>query len=176
MVLGGVGFLVLADVALAAYSWRLSSSPQTPRTILDGQTKRRDLLKKSIDDAQKIRDNIPDIQKACDKFEHDLVPVSSGYSSMKSQLDELARKSGIRLENRSFKQSEIPGRGMTEIDIDTSVTGDYRSVITFLNALQRSSGLYTVDSLTLGGETTNQAPANALRVGLHLKTYLRNAS
>src|SRR6266851_3301685 len=143
VILGGLSLLVLADVTLAAYSLRLSSSPQASKTQFDAQKKQYDLLKKSIDDAQKIRDNIPAIQKDCDLFEHSLVPASPG---------------------------------MTEIAVDASVTGDYRSVITFLNSLQRSSGLYSVDSLTLGSETTNQAPANALRVTLHLKTYLRNAS
>ncbi len=176
VILGGLSLLVLADVTLAVYSLRLSSSPQAPKTQFDAQKKQYDLLKKSIDDAQKIRDNIPAIQKDCGLFEHSLVAASSGYSSIKSDLDALAKKSGIRLENRSFKQSEIASRGMTEIAVDASVTGDYRSVITFLNALQRSSGLYSIDSLTLGSETTSQVPANSLRVTLHLKTYLRNAS
>jgi Tfp pilus assembly protein PilO len=171
-----VGLLVLADVSLAAYSWRLSSSPQTPQSQFDAQRRQYDLLKKSIDAAQKIRNDTPALQKDCDAFEHSLVPASARYSSIKSQLDELTRKSGIRLEDRAFKQSEIASRGMTEVAIDTSVSGDYRSVITFLNALQRSPHLYIVDSLTLGGETTNQAPANSLRVTLHLKTYFRTAS
>jgi Tfp pilus assembly protein PilO len=176
VILGGLSLLVLADVTLMAYSWRLSFSPQAPRTQFDAQKRQRDLLKKSIDDAQKIRDNIPAIQKDCDLFERSLVAASLGYSSIKSDLDALARKSGIRLEDRAFKQSEIPSRGMTEIVIDTSVVGDYHSVITFLNALQRSPGLYSVDSLALGSETANQASANTLRVSLHLKTYLRTAS
>ncbi len=176
VILGGLSLLVLADVTLAGYSWHLASSPQAPKAILTAQTKQHDLLKKSIDDAQKIRDNIPAIQKDCDAFEHSLVAASSGYSSIKSQLDDLARKSGIRLEDRSYKQSEIPSRGMMEIAVDASVSGDYRSVITFLNALQRSPGLYAIDALTLGSETTNQAPANAIKVALHLRTYFRNVS
>jgi Tfp pilus assembly protein PilO len=176
VILAGLGLLVLADVTLAAYSLHLSSSPQAPKVLFAAQTKQHDLLKKSIDDAQKIRDNIPKIQNDCDAFEHSLVPASSGYSSIKSALDGLAAKSGIRLDDRSYKQSEIASRGMTEVAIDASVNGDYRSVITFLNVLQRSPGLYAVDSLTLGSETTNQAPANSLRVTLHLKTYFRTAS
>ena len=88
----------------------------------------------------------------------------------------MAAKSGIRIDDRSYKQMEIASRRMTELVLDATVSGDYRSVITFLNALQRSPNLYEVDSLTLGTENTTTASANAIRVTLHLKTFFRTAS
>src|SRR5258708_14129164 len=129
VILGGLSLLVLADVTPAAYSLRLSSSPQAPKTQFDAQRKQYDLLKKSIDDAQKIRDNIPAIQKDCGLFEHSLVAASSGYSSIKSDLDALAKKSAIRLENRSFRQSEIASCGLPQLAVHASSTGACRSVI-----------------------------------------------
>jgi len=59
--------------------------------------------------------------------------------------------------------------------IDATVDGDYKSVIQFLNALQRSTNLYEVDSLNLATENANRGPANVLKVALHLKTYFRTA-
>src|SRR5713101_1164173 len=126
IILAGVILLVLADVALAAYSWHLSSAPHVPRQQLAVETKQHDLLKADIKRAQAIRDNIPAIQKDCDRFEQSLFAASSGYSSVKSELDGMARKSGIRLENRSYKQTEIANRGMTEVGIDATVSGEYR--------------------------------------------------
>ena len=176
MILAGVILLVLADVALAAYSWQLSSAPRAPQQQLAVETKQHDLLKADIKRAQDIRDNIPAIQKDCDHFEQSLFPASAGYSAVRSELGAIARKSGIQLEDLSFKQTEISNRGMTEVAIDATVSGDYKSVIGFLNGLQRSANLYEVDALTLGSENANQASTNVIKVALHLKTYFRTAA
>jgi Tfp pilus assembly protein PilO len=176
IILGGVILLVVADVALAAYSWQLSSAPHAPQQQLAVQTKQHDLLKADIKRAQDIRDNIPAIQKDCDHFERALSPASSGYSAVRSELGATARKSGIQLEDLSFKQTEIANRGMTEVAIDATVNGEYKNVIGFLNGLQRSANLYEVDSLTLASENANQASANVIKVALHLKTYFRTAA
>src|SRR5437660_2812427 len=61
-ILGGVILLVLADVALAAYSWQLSSAPRAPREQLGIETTQHNLLKADIKRAQDIRENIPAIQ------------------------------------------------------------------------------------------------------------------
>ncbi len=176
MILAGVILLVLTDVALAAYSWQLSSAPRAPQQQLAVETKQHDLLKADIKRAQDIRDNIPAIQKDCDHFEQSLFPASAGYSAVRSELGAIARKSGIQLEDLSFKQTEISNRGMTEVAIDATVSGDYKSVIGFLNGLQRSANLYEVDALTLASENANQASANVIKVALHLKTYFRTAA
>jgi len=65
---------------------------------------------------------------------------------------------------------------MTEVAIDATVTGDYKSVVGFLNGLQRSSNLYQVDSLSLASENANQASANVIKVALHLRTYFRTGT
>jgi Tfp pilus assembly protein PilO len=176
IILTCVLLLVLADVALAAYSWQLSSAPHAPQVQFAAETKQHDLLKADIKRAQDIRDNIPAIQKDCDHFEQSLFPASSGYSAVRSELGGTARKSGILIEDLSFKRTEITNRGMTEITIDATVNGNYKSVIGFLNGLQRSANLYAVESLTLASENANQGSANIIKVALHVKTYFRTAA
>jgi len=92
------------------------------------------------------------IQKNFDQFENSLFPASAGYSKVRSELGDIARKSGIRLEDLSFRQSEISSRGMTQVTMDAAVVGDYKSVIQFLNGVQRSPNLYEVDALVLATE------------------------
>jgi Tfp pilus assembly protein PilO len=176
IILAGVVLLVLADIGFAFYSWQLASAPHAPEKQIAGETKLRDVLKADIKRAQDIRDNIPAIQKDCDRFEQSLFPASSGYSAVRTELGATARKSGIQLDALSFKPTEIASRGMTELAIDATVNGDYKSVIGFLNGLQRSANLYAVDSLTLGTENANQASANVIKVTLHLRTYFRTAA
>lgn len=173
VILGGVTLLVIADISLATYSWQLSSAPQA---LPQAQMMQHDLLKADIKRAQEIRDDIPKTQKDCDRFEQSLFPASSGYSAVRAELGSIARKSGSRLENIAFKQTDIANRGITEVAIDATVDGDYKSVIGFLNGLQRSASLYAVDSLTLAKETSNQSSTNVIKVALHLKTYFRTAA
>jgi Tfp pilus assembly protein PilO len=156
LILGLVMLLVLADAALAVYSWDLASAIRKPEQQFAAETKHLDL---------------PAIQKDCDKFEHSLAPARSGYSAVSSELDAIAKKSGIQLADISLKQAPLPERSLAEVSIDATVNGDYKSVIQFLNGVQRSASLYEVDSLTLANENANQGPANLIKVVLHLKTY-----
>lgn len=169
-ILAGTILLVLADLALAAYSWQMASAPR----VLE-ETLKVKLLQKDLETAQKIRNDTPKTKKDCDSFEQSLFPATTGYSTVSSELGGLAKKSGVQLEDQSFKPTEIPSRGMTEVTVDLTVSGDYKNVIQFLNGVQRSTQ-YEVDSLTLGAENANQPSANVIKVALHIKTYFRVAS
>ena len=65
---------------------------------------------------------------------------------------------------------------MTQVTMDAAVVGDYKSVIQFLNGVQRSPNLYEVDALVLATESANQGPSATIKVSVHLKTYFRTAS
>lgn len=173
LILGALILLIAADLALAAYTWQLSSAPQTPRELPVRQALQLKLLQKNIEEAQKIKEETPATQRDCEKFEQSLLPASTGYSSLSSELDAIAKKSGVRLEALSFKPTAIPERGMIEMAIESTINGDYRSVMEFLNGLQRSANIYEVESLNLATEKSLHGPANAIKLSLHLKTYFR---
>lgn len=175
LILAGLGLLVAADIALAAYSWRLASSPRTPKQQLAQERSKLELLQADIRRAQSIREKIPATQLDCDKFEHSLKPVSVGYSSISTELGAVAAKSALRIDDLAFKQKSIPSRGLDVVDIDATVAGDYVSVVRFLNGLQRSENLYEVDGLSLSSDSQNRAPTGQVRVLVHMKTYFRSA-
>jgi type IV pilus assembly protein PilO len=170
---GGV-LLVAADVALAVYSWKFASAPR-PQQDLVILTRNRDLLRADIRRAQDIRHKIPAIQRDCDEFEQSLYPASTGYSSVSAELSAIARKSGLQLESRSQLQNALKGRGLTEVDIEASVSGSYAGVVHFLNGLQRSGQVYAVEGLTAKSETNQQGGRGQVRVTIHIKTYFRTA-
>jgi hypothetical protein len=175
-ILGTLTLLILADVALAAYSLELASTPNAS----DAQLRQRSLdlkrIEAQIKRAQEIREGMPNNQKEYEKFEASFLPASSGYSSISSELGEISKKSGARLDELTFKPTAIPDRGMTEVAIDSIIAGDYKSVIQFLNGLQRSPNNFVVESLTLATEGPSQGSANMIKVGLHIKTYLRTSA
>jgi Tfp pilus assembly protein PilO len=175
LVIGALAFLVLADVALAAYSWRLSSAPHTPQQELVLQNQQLEVLRADIKRGESIRQLTPAIQRDCDRFEQSLLPVANGYSSVSAELDGIAKKAGAQIEGRGFKQKEIPKRGLEEVSIDLTVNGDYNAVVRFLNGLQRSKNLYEVDGLALASDTQNQGANGPIKVSVHMKTYFRVA-
>jgi len=173
-ILGGVICLVAADLALAAYSYQLTSQPLTsgPEIIKREDNLRK--LKASVARAEQIREDMPNTQRDCEKFEHMLLPASSGYSSLSAELGELAKKSGVNNQGVGFKTTPVPSRGLTEVAMESTIEGDYKNVILFLNGLQRSANIYEVESLALAPQNDSlKGPANVIKVGLHLKTYFR---
>lgn len=161
--------LVAADVVLGVYSWRLANA-QSAKQELMLLTRNRELLKKDIQRAREIRARIPAIQKDCDAFEQSLFPERTGYSAVSSELDQLAAKSGLRLQSRSLSPATVNGHELTQIGIDAQVSGDYRGVVKFLNELQRSKNFYAVEGLTARPAGQGRG---SVQVGVHIKTYFR---
>ena len=167
----GLVLLVVADIALAVYGWNLSAGrhPQDELVVL---TKNRDLLRADIARAQEIRRKIPAIKDDCDKFEEGLYPASKGYSSVSAELDAIAGKSGLALESTGFRESEVKGRDLQQVEIDATVDGSYSQVVRFLNGLQRSQNVYAVEALEAKADSA-QGGGGKVRLQMHIKTYFR---
>jgi Tfp pilus assembly protein PilO len=171
-----LGLFLAVDLGLAIYSWQLSSSPQTPQREFDEQTTKLGLLKGDIKSAQYIKDNMPATRKDCEKFEQSLAPANTSSSSITAELDEIAKKAGLHIETQTNRQKEVPNRGIVEMSIDATVNGDYGSVVRFVNGLQRSQRFFVVDGLALATDAQSQAATGPIRVGLHVRTYFRDAA
>ena len=175
-ILGGIICLVLADLALAYYNSQLASETLTTPEQFSKQEMGLKKLEAPIARARKIREEMPNTQRECEQFERMLLLARSGSSSVSSELGEIAKKSGVSLQGVSFKRTPIPERRLTEVAMESTIEGDYKNVILFLNGLQRSANIYEVESLTLAPQKDNKGPANVIRVGLHLKTYFRTSA
>lgn len=174
LILVGLGVLLAGDLALAAYSWHTSTSVRTPMARLDADSRKLGLLKADIDRAEKIQHDLPTTIADYDRFDASFLSASTGNSAVTAELDELAKKSGLQIQSLSFRHKELAGRNLTQVELDILVSGDYANIVKFMNNLQRSPNFYIVDSLSLQAE--GQSDPRALRIGLHVKTFLRTAS
>ena len=175
-IIGAVALLIAADAILASYSWKLANAPQTPTALYSELRSKHDKLRENISRAEDIKSQIPAIQKDCDQFEKSLRPSSEGYSALTSAIDDIAKKAGLQVEGIGFKQKEITGRGLDEVSVEATVSGEYANVVKFLNGLQRSQNMYSVNGLSLVADSSPQNPCSSLRVALHLKTYFRTTA
>lgn len=173
-ILGVLGVLLVADLALAAYSWSAAETVTSPRLLLERENRQYVLLKADVDRARAMRKAMPSVQLECDQFERALPLEAAGYSAIMSEVGNLARKSGVRLDSVNFRERNLSNRPLTEVQMESAVSGKYSSVMRFVNDLQRSSGLYILDELTLASQNQPGA-AGQVRVSLHLRTYFRTA-
>jgi Tfp pilus assembly protein PilO len=171
-----LGLLLGADIGLGIYSYRLAAAPHTPQKEFDDENLRLQVLDADIRAAQKIKEDMPTTKKDCEKFEKSLPLESVGSSSMTADLDDVARQSGLQIITLAAKQKDLSARGLTEVEIDLTVNGDYSGVARFVNGLQRSAKFYIVDGLALSTESQGQNVNGPLRVAMHLRTYFREAA
>lgn len=165
-----LGLIVLADLALVGINWRIAATPRTPESQLKFLARQHALMAADVARAQKIRADLPAVEKQSDAFFHDQFrPVGSGYSALEDDLGTLARNAGIRMEGLSFRQQAPDKRGVTEIQISTAVDGDYPSVVKFIDSIERSDSFYILDSLSLA-----PASAGALKLNIQLRTFFRS--
>jgi hypothetical protein len=179
LIIAGLTILLLVDGAFAYYSVKLSASRRNPQEVLAAEKMQVELLRADVKRASEIQKKIPEYVKAFDRYEGDLPLASNGYSVISEELSSVAKTTHVLLEDQRFRQKDVPGRDLEEIEIDGTVSGDYANIVRFLNALQRSKNTYIVDSLGLESENTNQpttaAAPTGLKVSLHVRTFFRKA-
>jgi Tfp pilus assembly protein PilO len=174
LILAGLTVLLIGDLALAGYSWHTANTLRRPMAQLVADSRKLQLLRADVDRADRIRHDLPATVADCEHFEGSLLPASTGNSAITAELDELAKKSGLQIQSVAFRHKDLVGRNLTEVELDVLVTGDYLSIVRFMNGLQQSRNSFAVDSLTLQAEGQNQP--NGLRVALHMKTYFRTTA
>ena len=170
----GLVILLAGDLALGAYSWHAANALRRPMAELVTDSRKLQLLRIDVDNADRIRHDLPATMAECDRFEAGLFAASTGNSSVTAELDELAKKSGLQIQNLIFRHKDLVGRNLTQIDMDLAVSGTYSNIVKFMNSLQRSKSSYAVDALVLQPES--QSTPNGLHIGMHMKTYFRTGA
>jgi type IV pilus assembly protein PilO len=109
---------------------------------------------------EKTRDQI-------DVFYKRRIPVD--YSVISSRIGELAVTSGVRLSRVQYAQGK-PGSALTEISMDAGISGDYRSIMHFINSLERDQIFFIIRGMSLTGQQ-----GGLVNLRLRVSTWLRPA-
>ena len=92
-------------------------------------------------------------------------------SELAAELGKLASENGVRIMSAKYKQEDPTGAGIVPTEIEGNFSGDYLQLVRFINALERSKQFFTVDSISLAGESTGPVK---LEVKMH--SYLRSGA
>ena len=127
------------------------------------------MLAADVARGDQIRKDLPAVEKQCDVFfQQNLRPAATGYSAIIADWAALAHGAGIHSENIAFSQHAAEKNGVIEVQIATSVNGNYPSLVHFINALQHSDTFYVLDGLSLAPES-----AGELKLNLQVRTFFR---
>jgi Tfp pilus assembly protein PilO len=162
--------LLAVDLGLIFILWQSSregvEDMRAQRNRLETEAK---LLQADVARGEKIRASLPAVGKDCDGFYRDAFLDSAvGYSSIESDLGEIASKAGLKTTSINLSQKEVKSRGVTQVVITDSVEGDYPAIIHFINGLERSKYFYLLNDLRLDSASTG-----GINLRLELRTYFR---
>ncbi|HEV2287629.1 MAG TPA: type 4a pilus biogenesis protein PilO [Candidatus Acidoferrales bacterium] len=165
-----LGCILTMDVALMVVSWQAAGEqPQVQKTERDRLAARAKLLSADVEKGKKIEKDLPDVGKECDSFyQSNLLPESSGYSTLVADLGQMAKNAGVQTSGVSFKEQTVKDRGLNEVTITAAVQGDYQGLVRLINELEHSSHFYVLDGLTLASESSG-----TIKLQVALRTYLR---
>jgi hypothetical protein len=173
ILLVALGVFFAADAAMVAFSIRAASTTDSPQRQLATQAGLVKLLRADVKRAREIELAFPKTQQDCQTFEDSLLPADTGYSLVSEELQDLSKNAGLQITSLSFHPKDGISHGVKEVALDAAIGGDYKSVVRFLNGLQRSKNHYVVDDLTLANERGDAGSQTDVRVNLHLRSYFK---
>ena len=165
VVLGLVNLYLLAHMAFA---WRAANSDNA--AAIADQTIVMETAKIARQPLEGLDEKLAQATKDADKFYKQRLPFAN--SDVAGELGALAKKQGVRLIRVQYAYAPVlPGTAgeLTEARMDASLSGDYRPLVVFVNALERDKMFFLITGVTLTGQ---QSGTVGLRV--RVTTYLRS--
>ena len=95
---------------------------------------------------------------------------SAHDSDVAEAIQNLAKDTGVKLESVKFKTDDPEPVGLRQMEIDTSIKGDYQPIVKFINGLERSKVFFIVNSVGIAQQN------GPLQLQMKLETYQRAGS
>jgi hypothetical protein len=94
-------------------------------------------------------------------------------SQVVAEIGRLTTKAGVRWTHAQYAYNPMltGNDALTEVSIDASVSGDYRPIVQFINAVERDKLFFVINGINLTGQQTGQ-----VNLRIRLTTYLRPAN
>jgi Tfp pilus assembly protein PilO len=124
-------------------------------------------LQRKTHEAEPLKDvdkKIAVASKQIDDFYNTRLPAQD--SSISEELGKVATRNGVRIGQIRYKWKDTDPVGLRPVEIQADFSGDYLQLVRFINALERDSLFFIIDSVELGGEQ-----AGVVRLQLRLETY-----
>jgi type IV pilus assembly protein PilO len=103
-----------------------------------------------------------------DEFYKSRLPYAT--SQVASEIGALSKRENVRWAQAQYAYGPVLSGdyALTEIKIDANVSGDYRPIVQFINALERDKVFFVINGINLTGQQTGQ-----VNLRIRVTTYLR---
>lgn len=161
-VLAIANLVLLVQLALAWHTLRSNRPEQLELKQVELQTAQ--LQARPL---RNLPERVADSSKGADHFYDGRVPGAD--SAILAELGSLEQTANVRLSR--VQTAFAPAlRDVTEVRMDASVSGDYSSVMRFINSVERDKMFFVIDGLTLAGQQ-----GGLVNLRLKVTTYLRGS-
>jgi type IV pilus assembly protein PilO len=164
----GVGVLVLVNLYLLihlGFAWSVAHSHDA-----DAVAQQRVQLKTAQIAALPLQGLDAKLAKSTERA-NDFYKRRLPYAESKvvGELGALAKQENVRLQGVQYLHSPVPeDPSLTGLQMDARLSGDYRPLVEFLNALERDKSFFLIDGVGLTGQQSG-----TVNLRLRLTTYLR---
>jgi hypothetical protein len=165
VLLGLVNVYLLAHIAFAWHAAMSDNAQSIAEQTISMKT--AEIARQPLEG---LDEKLAQATKDADKFSKQRLPFSD--SEVLSELGGLAKREGVKLTRGQYAYEPVmqgTAGELTEWKIDTSLSGDYRPLVLFVNALERDKMFFLINGVTLTGQQSGT-------VGLRLRmtTFLRS--
>jgi hypothetical protein len=165
-----LGLLVLLNAYLLVHIfvlWHLANSFNA--AAIDQQRTELRIASVAVQPLRGLDDKLSAATVGANAFYTERLPRS--YSEVASELGALTRKAGVKFSGAQYTPAIVlpnsPGQ-LTEVDIDSRLSGDYRPLMLFLNSLERDKTFFVIRAVTFNGQQSG-----TVNLRLQLSTFLR---
>lgn len=122
---------------------------------------------------QKIEANLAEARRQGDEFyTRRFLPKATGFSLIMEEVDKVASATGVRKGPVNYTLAEVKDRaGIEQVEITTTLEGEYPKIVQFINHLEQSSLFLIIDSMNVG----TGAARGAVKLSVRLVSYFRVA-
>jgi hypothetical protein len=161
-VLAIANLVLLAQLALAWHTLRADRPEQLELKQVELRT-----VQLQAKPLRNLPVRVADSTKGAEHFYDGRVPGAD--SAILAELGVLEQKANVRLSR--VQTAFAPAlRDVTEVRMDASVSGDYTSVMKFINSVERDKMFFVINGLTLTGQQ-----GGLVNLRLKVTTYLRGS-
>ena len=161
-VLAIANLVLLVQLALAWHTLRADRPEQLETKQVELRT-----VQLQAKPLRNLPERVTDSTKGAEHFYDGRVPGAD--SAILAELGVLEQKANVRLSR--VQTAFAPAlRDVTEVRMDASVSGDYTSVMKFINSVERDKMFFVINGLTLTGQQ-----GGLVNLRLKVTTYLRGS-
>ncbi len=169
----GVALLLAVNLYLAARLGMLWHDASTHNAdALAQQRLQRKAADAAAEPLRGVDEKVAKSTADADRFYRERLPLVQ--SQVVAELGDLTKRNNVRMTRATYTPAMVlagTSNELTEEKIDASLSGDYRPLVQFINALERDRMFFAIDGVTLTGQQSG-----LVNLRLRLTTYLRGGA